>query len=267
MKSIFCLFLLVLSQLALAEIIDGVEDNQKEYENVYKIAFKSSGDIYPHCTATIIDDYTVLTAAHCTDQIRAGKRLKLLIEGRSYKVLAISIPNAYYSLSKAFYDSQDRLDLDPLNSALQLDYAKKHKAVTQYDIALIKLKYKLSKLFKKTRLNFQKQYEGTAVTAVGYGYLSYEQTPSGIIYNNPLNPFYRLETISRNEEFIELFSRSIDDQITSAGDSGSPLLLESKEQVGVLRGININSNYISSIYAPLSLHIEFIKNNLHKEKR
>lgn len=272
----FTLFCLVFSKLSFAFYIkDGIPDVEGKLDNVFKLNFSTKAK-HPNCTGTIISDRTILTAAHCTDLIVSTDGLKMTLNDQfEYEVEDIKVPDEYYPLQSRYANLNLRSinyqfagilteDQEILKKETEEGLTYLHKEMAKYDIALIIVKKKFKRRHKRTDLSFVNPKLETKVIATGYGNIE--------VKGHSIVPKYvhcREALINYNEEYIGLNAdvNKINDMITTGGDSGGPLLLPNKKQMGVLRGIlsvldeETNRYVWQSIYTPLTNHRNFILNN------
>lgn len=263
-------------------IWDGSADTAGEFSNVVKVAFKYKGlEDYiifwrpkkktPFCTGTVIGDYTILTASHCTSKAQKSYDLEVEIKNIRLKVDKIIAPREYeinykkwrklYNKFLRFQKYADKHDpyFQQKLSAFEKQSRLAFMHLTSFDIALIRTKEKIPTSIPRTRINFAPQNFGEQIYAVGFGHVGYSQIRRAYIY--PKLPNYRLEQLSNiQHNCLEVFSRSIEDKITTMGDSGAPLIThEGHEQIGVLGGTVNYSQKTSSVFADLGKLRTFIQ--------
>jgi len=95
MKFTFLLFLLIASQ---AQAIRGdlnqkVQNQNRLSKKVIELVRSEDGELYTHCSGSIIDSTTVLTAAHCFDS--KGLDLKLRLKNQTISIEEILINKTY----------------------------------------------------------------------------------------------------------------------------------------------------------------------------
>ena len=242
-------------------IYDGHEDASQNFKVVHKLKTFQNGAFVGPCTATIISDYSILTAAHCLDTNGENSIKELSISKHKYKVQKIHIPNSYRKTSNTYYklirhlnelnsrsitsswSNQDNEDWYHTQQLLQ----EAHIGLARSDIAIIITKRKISIELKRVKLNFDLHMEGIRVNAVGYGWLKSRH----IKKTHPQIPHFILEVLkNENDGTLGINSQTSIGSITTPGDSGGPLLLDSShEQIGVLRG---EVNYL--FVQPFNIH-------------
>jgi secreted trypsin-like serine protease len=252
-------------------IEDGTEDIEGKYDNVHKLSFINGIGAKTHCSGTIINDYTILSAGHCFADFSSADKLLLKIGSEKLSVESINIPtkfwknqfhlvNAYGNKQRLTFSNPRPIDYDLRIKALDLEITKFFKKVAYSDLSLIVLKSKISKKLKRTVLNFKKVSARTKTISAGFGYTEYSQARDIYLYPNKL---HFIETnIFSNDKVMVVIGNESKEGITTSGDSGGPLLLDrSGEQIGVLSGagqIIPNNPGMQSIYTPLHSHRAFI---------
>jgi V8-like Glu-specific endopeptidase len=248
-------------------VYDGYEDKTQKFKNVHELKLLEDGKFVGPCTATIISDYAILSAAHCFD---AKDKTEVSLSKHKYKIKEIHTPSNYQEKSNTYYELISRLSILNLKSITpswnaqdseewyfsQILLNSIHIDLAKNDIAILITEKKISKKLKRTKLNFDVPLEGVRVYAVGYGWLKNQQMKK----KHPEVPHYRSEVITNAKSgTLGINSQTNIDKITTPGDSGGPLLLDSShEQIGVLRGQVSFLTWNRSIYTPLSNHKEFI---------
>jgi V8-like Glu-specific endopeptidase len=157
----------------------------------------------PHCTATLIADDTVLTAAHCVYE-RDIKRLTFATglsawkpEG-SFAVKAVRFPKGELGF---YYDDKSLKD----------------------DIAIVKLHGKVGEMVSTVKLHSGTPTMSelldtkTALTFVGYGYQLVDNSPAGVGVK-------RFVPIPISELNATTFKYDLPDVNTCQGDSGGPAM-------------------------------------------
>lgn len=255
-------------------IRNGTPAQGTEFLNVHKINFKYTNWGHeketPFCTGTVIGDYTILTAGHCSKHVRGRYNLRVVIRGVSMWVDSIFIPNEYQNKYnnwryhfRRFLNQERNTNMNDPAQRRTLEYFKNisqqaFRELAGQDISLIRTQYRIPSYINRTKLNFNFQRTGDQACAVGYGFTYYSYYYRSYMY--PKVPYYRVEKMFHvSKACHELWSQHKSDKVTSFGDSGSPLILkDTNEQIGVLSGQMEYEYVYSSAYAKLENHMNFI---------
>lgn len=255
MKMVLVFIFLTFSLLSYG-MTSGRVDENGHFSNVHHIRF-SETEI--SCTGTVVGSKSLLTAAHCIENLKLDDVLILFVNGEPFEVEEMLLSdNSFWAKSKLF-DQYHRNSWSSSSRRKRKIMRRKkgniNEALAMIDLVIIKIKGQFSKKIEKTFLNLTEPTLGDSIVCVGFGGL--ENTESFI-------PQYREELVANTGKgFIEIHSQDKNDYITTYGDSGSPLLLaSSNEQVGVLRGRILGKKYNISAYVPLSRHKDFLESNI-----
>jgi hypothetical protein len=248
-KSIRVFLYISIVALLINAVYNGNRFSSLDGPYVYEIRFEQTGNIDYPCSATIISDFTFLTAAHCADRLDLSSSIYLNSNEGRFLVESIFIPLAYYDASSKYRsDIKTKSEIDS------------HRNLAQFDIAIINMKTVIPLTFNRIQLSFDEIADGSSVVAMRTSNTMHEQGPEKLnhLFSAPEGRKLLLTTLDNGIYLVK--GKSSTDFITKLGDSGGALLLEStNKQIAVLRGSSSTAREFASIYTPLSLHQSFIK--------
>ena len=230
-------------------IIHGHQVENTMANSVVKIQFHWKQNPDMPCSATVIGQHSLLTAAHCVDKINLNTSIKVIINGQeALKVKNIFVPMKYYNSIEQYHRSTNYQD--------RLLY---HRQTALYDLAIVNLQLKLPKNLKPVRLDFRPINAGKAVEIVGSGLTQYHY----------INKYFYQETDKplKRSQYLEILANGVYmakgntkiDFITAPGDSGGALFLANTlNQIGVIRGSSATPDVSASIFTPIWKHKKFI---------
>ena len=251
------LLTLIYSSVA-AAIYNGTPAFLQRQELVYAVDISQDTVEVENCSGTVISDYTILTAAHCTAHLDldAGQTVKLL--GREYEVEDIFVPLSYYEASNKYYDALYSVEEDKklYNKVL----LSSHRNVALHDLSLITLRKEVSSHVNRVQLIYKPTQSKTLVDIMGMG-LMYMNKNTFEFYGVPDQLYFHslyMRVLDNGVYIIE--GKDLFDYMTTPGDSGGAMLLPfTNMQIGVLRGSSAEPDRAASIFTPIYLHEEFIK--------
>jgi len=192
---------------------------------------------YGSCSASIINENTILTAGHC-------------VCNRPAHVVVGTIKIDYNH-----YSNPGTLTYPVTNVIIHPNYANKCGIVDAYDIAIIKLGRRITYTsnVQPIEVDCANIPVGTAITHIGYG--RDENGASGTLKFGAaaVSAFYGQQMISQSRPSHVL-----------PGDSGGPVIrvLNGRNvQVAVNSGIALGANPPQSYYAPTAIACAFINAN------
>lgn len=290
MKKFFLSLILTSYCLNCEAVWNGREASRDEYQNVYRLSFsyKARTGFFsflsrtitgPVCTATAIGRFTILTAAHCVQVVRNYQNVSVNLDGESFPLEKVAIPDAYFPLADKYNEIDKRrnnvlneireyrqipVNLQKKLNSLVAEIIPIHMKLANYDMAIITTKKALSNKIVLTKLKLSPITVGERVEVVGFGSISKDL--NGFYFNTPTKPHYREEVLTDIiGGYLEVSAKSDADFITTPGDSGGPLLLSnSQEQIGVLRGAasnakNINASQFLYLYEQKNFILSHLK--------
>ncbi|MAZ48105.1 MAG: hypothetical protein CME65_06060 [Halobacteriovoraceae bacterium] len=218
---------------------------QELESSIIKIRLKWKEKPDMPCSATVIGNKSVLTAAHCVEKIDLRSQINLLHNDYQFSVDSIFVPLKYYPAIQEYYLAQD------FNEKLRA-----HRKTALYDIAIINLSESLPLNYKPIELSFEPPHAGKQIKIVAAGL-------TRVIFKYFITP---VETARFRLGELEILPNKIfmvrgedfSDPVTAPGDSGGALL-ESEKLIGVIRGSSATQTEAASIFTPLWLHKEFIQ--------
>lgn len=248
LKSI--LFILFTTSAFFAHAVyNGTDIPIEQIKRTHRIKLEQNQMILSPCSATFISDYTILTAAHCVDKLNLESDIFFHSNENRFEVESIFIPLEYFK-------SQNRYRA-AIGSTSEIHY---HRTLALNDIAIINLKRAVLGDYMQVELVFEKTFENAPVTVAGTGYTKFNHEEN-YFYNNPLKAHGReleLSVFGSGVYFVK--GESLNDYITTPGDSGGPMFLgNSNKQIAVLRGSSATLSRSASIYTPIYLHQHFIE--------
>lgn len=270
-SSIF--FYVILGQNAQA-VLKGMPDIYRAFPEVVQIGFQVSESEFGHCTATILGDYTLLTARHCVESFVEHDKIRRLIQinGKENSVMNVFELKEYSPLYKRFLLARQKIEKAKDSATVAeeddiIEFELTHKQLIPFDVALIRTKMQIDKSIPRVTVSYKIQAQHIEVDLAGYGYT--QRNDQGK-FSGPNNLHYGSNVLFNYENhYLEIMGSFIDDNdtraLTALGDSGGPLFLKgTKIQVGVLRGGEYNLEYDlpSSVYVPLSRWKNFIQKNI-----
>lgn len=246
-KNILTLTLLFISMKSLA-IYQGLEVKDKEYNYNQKIRVGNDKQKGSPCSAVIISRFTLMTAAHCLDNLILSKDMFLYIQRKKMQIEYVWIPLEYFDNIKFYFQAKE------------YEHKKRyHRLLAKYDIGIITLKRSLPKRFNHAKLNFEEQFSGSEVSVFGLGHTKYNKREDEF-YGTPKYPMRRDHKLIKleNDTFL-VTGINNDDFITTPGDSGGGLFLKgTHELIGITRGSSFTNYTSGSIFTPLYLLRSFI---------
>lgn len=249
MQKILLLFTLIVGAYASQSfaIIGGVKANGSLSQVVNLRIYKDSRAV-SLCTGTVVGEKTILTAAHCLMNAKLNvfetdsRRVELDFgEGRS-GIFAYAIPSGF----KKIKEGLDRV-LSERNSRTALAIRNELLQTATSDIALIYTREKISLPEAPLEISSSLSMAGDSVELAGFGVI---EESGSLIYPEEL---YRgRNTVSKKLNSVLLIEEKCGMAISSAGDSGGPLLNSSGELIGVLSGGGPLGGKRESFYVDLS---------------
>lgn len=248
LKSLIFIILSLKLQIAFA-IYNGNEFSNIEDNLVFQIQLEQDNSKDYPCSATIISDFTFLTAAHCVDRLNIEKEIILHVRGNHYVVESLYIPLDYFPAQVAYQEN--------IGTINEIKY---HRNLALYDLAIINTKLALPRMYKRSELLFQREIEGLSVWVVGTGYTNFDKE-SQKFYNSPNSAHFReLKLSILDNEVYMVKGSNLNDFVTAPGDSGGSLYITGTNmQIGVLRGSSATPTKSASISTPVYLHQDFIQ--------
>ncbi|MFT6630458.1 MAG: hypothetical protein ACJAS4_000396 [Bacteriovoracaceae bacterium] len=230
-------------------IYNGSEFSNIEDDLVFQVQFEQGHHTDAPCSATIISDFTFITAAHCVDKLNISKKILLHIKDEKFEVESLYIPLEYFTADTVYKKSLGTID--------EIKY---HRNLALFDLAIVNVKARLPESYNRSEPIFQKEVEGISVWVVGAGYTNYNNETRKF-YNNPGSTHYRVQELSVLDSEVYMVKGSgFDDYITTPGDSGGSMFIaDSNKQIGVLRGSSATTTESASIFTPIHIHQEFIQ--------
>lgn len=247
----FLIFILVSLKLQFVYgIYNGSEFSKIEDNLVFQIRFEQDSHTGSPCSATIINDFTFLTAAHCVDKLSIDREIILHVGENSFEVESLYIPLEYFTAQTTYQESIGTID--------EIKY---HRNLALFDLAIVNTKQELPGNYKRSKPLFKKDVDtSTPVWVVGAGYIKFNKD-SQQFYKNPTSAHYReLELSVLDNEVYMVKGDNLDDYVTAPGDSGGSMFIAGTNvQIGVVRGSSATPTNSASIFTPVYLHKEFIQ--------
>ena len=216
-----------------AKVLNGAPSDEGAYPFIVALQYSDDGVRWRHwCGATLLDDRTALTAAHCVDRVGGewGSNLRLVagsvrLDSEARQVRAIDAVAVH-------------ADYQHIYQREGCSYPPRFRDIASTDVALVRVSSAFELVdgrVEVAELVATRPVEGTHVTVAGWGYLSMGRAETSTQQFKSAIVASEAQLIEQDVTDSQDFPSMIyalnpnGDGLTCGGDSGGPLLVPTGE--------------------------------------